>query len=160
MDSLLIGVLIAQCYLSGVLDKIFKQRQGILFLLLTISFLLLFFIKGSEKFGGTYIHSILALLYGTVLVIVLMLNKNNFIIKALSSALMSFVARISYMIYLTHQIFSGLLHQFVLNQDPYINDYEDAIVTVFALIATLLFSIISYYSLEKPILNLGKKYKY
>lgn len=162
MDSLLLGVLIAYYHLNGDLVKTFKEKQKTLLFFLIILFILIFIcrITGKAGIGGIFIHSILALFYGTLIVLTLVMNNNSLFKVILSNTFMSFFAKISYMIYLTHQIFSGLFHQLILNQAPQINNYKDIMVTLSALSATILFSSISYYYFEKPIINLGQKYKF
>ena len=163
MDSLFLGVLIAYYYLNGTIEKIFKQRKRLLLLLLTISLLSLYLTDQRTNLwgiGGVYFHSLLALFYGTLLVLVLVADKNSLFIKALSNPFMSFIARISYMVYLTHDIFLGIFHQLILKNWPQINNYKSFLVTLLALITTIIFSTISYYVFEKPILSFGKKYKY
>jgi len=160
MDSLLIGVLIAHYHFNERLKIIFNKNQIILYFFIIFCFIALFVCGGRESMGGIFIHSILTLLYGSILVLVLTTEKNNFLIQFLSNSVMSYIARISYMIYLTHQVFNGLFHQLILNHYPQINNYKDVFVTLLALITTILFSTISYYSFEKPILSFGKKFNY
>ncbi len=163
MDALLIGVLIAYYHLNGTLEKRFTNRQYILILIIFLLFILLYadgVRKGGETVGDTFIHSILAILYASFVVLVLTLRKDSRIIRLLSSKPLSFIAKISYMMYLVHQVFSGLLHEGILKQSPQINNFTDASVTLIALFATISFSALSYRYFEKPILQLGKRYKY
>lgn len=159
MDSLSLGILIAYYHLNGAVDKVFKDKKKILLMMLIILFLAPFFIygkSGAEKVGETFIHSILALTYGILILLVLVLDKSSF----LSSSFMSFFARISYMMYLTHELFLGLLYQLILNLPPHIIDVKSSLITLMALIATIVFSTVSYYFFEKPILTIGKRYHY
>jgi peptidoglycan/LPS O-acetylase OafA/YrhL len=85
MDSLLIGVLIAYYYLNGSLQKTFENKGAFLLkLLAAFIFLLLcslvLFIKGigKEGIGGVFTHSILACIYGTLLIFVLV-NNHSFL---------------------------------------------------------------------------------
>lgn len=159
MDSLLIGVLIAYYYLNGKLEIFFKEKQGILVSLLVILFFLMLFYAGLPvPIGGVIIHSILALFYGVLIVLAITLNPNNTFNRILSAGFLSFFAKISFMMYLTHQIFSGLFHELILNQDPQINNYRDFLVTMLSLLTTIFFSTISYYYFERPIINWGNKY--
>ncbi|MGP8215784.1 MAG: acyltransferase family protein [Bacteroidia bacterium] len=160
MDSLLMGVLIAHYFINGDLQKFFYKKVSVLVFLILILFIALIIISKSESYGGIFIHSILALLYGALLIIVLSLEGKSLFIRILSHSSMLFVAKISYMIYLTHQLFSGFFHQILLHQNPKINCCNDAVVTLLALIVTVLFSAGSYYYFEKPILEFGKKYEY
>jgi peptidoglycan/LPS O-acetylase OafA/YrhL len=164
MDSLLMGVLIAHYHLKGSLEKTFRNRRtGLLAVMLTCFVSL--FLAGAGKpmagIGGVYIHTLLTLLYGTFLILVLTGNPNSSFIKGLSTPFMSFIARISYMIYLSHQVISGLLHELILHRHtPQMNNLNGFLVTVLSLITTIAFSTLSYYFFEKPILSIGKKYVY
>lgn len=164
MDSLSLGVLIAYFHLNGSLEKMVQRRKGILIFFWIILFLSLYFIKEEKSslsgIGGVFIHTVLALFYGIFIVLAVTSAENSFLVKALSKTWMSFIARISYMIYLTHQVFLGLLQQLILNQYPKISNYKEILVTILALVTTILFSAFSYYYFEKPILNIGKKFKY
>lgn len=160
MDSLFTGVLIAYFHLNGIIEKKLKGKQKFMLLTLAIFFILIFICGNIETLGGVCIHSVLTLFYGTILISVLVLNKNSIVSRVLSSSFLSFFSRISFMIYLSHQVFSGLLHGKILHQTPQINNYKDGLVTLLALVITIAFSGLSYHYYEKPILSLGKKYKY
>jgi peptidoglycan/LPS O-acetylase OafA/YrhL len=160
MDSLLFGVLVAYYHLNGSIERWFSDKQNILKGLLIVSFGLMFFVGHYEDMGGIFIHSALTLFYGTLLIFVLVAKQDSLFIKILSSSPMTFMAKISYMVYLTHQIFSGILHQLILKQSPQIDNYKSALVTISALIITIVFSTISFYIFEKPMLSIGKKFNY
>jgi len=163
MDSLLIGVLIAYYHLNGFIDSYLKPRVNLVSILFVIVFAITFFageLGLNINLGTRFIHSLLALLYGILIVLVLILNESNLFIKILSGKGMLFIAKVSYMVYLTHQIFSGLLHQYFLEQHPRIRNVEDFKITLLALFATIVFSTLSYYLFEKPILRFGKKLNY
>jgi peptidoglycan/LPS O-acetylase OafA/YrhL len=162
MDSLLIGVLIAHYHLKGTLKKKLNNKETPLSFLLAICFIVLLIcgkITGYPGCGAALLHSILMVFYGLLLVIVLIANTKSYFIRFLSNPVMSFIARISFMIYLTHQIFNQLLHQMILHTTlPGMTNFNGVLVTLLSLITTLLFSTISYYSFESPMLNIGKKY--
>lgn len=163
MDSLLIGVLIAYYHLNGTLKNKFKNKETMLFISLALCFVGLIIcgkITGYPSCGQAVVHSILVVFYGLVMVIVLTVNKNNLFIRFLSNPVMSFIARISYMVYLSHEIIDGLLHQAILHSAlPEIKNLNGALVTLLSVIATFSFSAVSYYTFERPLLNIGKKYK-
>ncbi len=163
MDSLLIGVLVAYYHLNGTLKKKLGSRETTKFISLAASFIALLICGRFVDYPGCghpLLHTILMIFYGLLLISVLIADKDTLYIKFLSNPFMSFIARISYMIYLTHQIFNGLLHQAILHKAiPAMVDLNGVLVTILSLITTLAFSTISYYYFEKPLLNLGKKYK-
>jgi len=161
MDSLLSGVLIAYFYLNGSLIKFFSGKQKYLIAVLVALFIFIFNYKRLDylRFGGVYIQALLVFFYSMSLVF-LLTNTNKFLQSLFSNSIMSFIAKISYMLYLTHQIFSGLLHQLILNQSPQLNNYNDIAVTLLSLIVTIVFCTVSYKLLESPFINFGKRYKF
>ena len=163
MDALALGVLIAYYYLNGAIEKLFSRRKWVLLLLLILACAALYFINENgnlNQIGGTYIHSVLALLYGTLLVLVLVANEKSFLQKSFPLLLCHLLHAFHTMMYLTHQIILGLLQQIILKEGFQILDYKGVLVSLLAMLATILFSTISYYAFEKPMLNLGKKYSY
>lgn len=162
MDTLLLGVLIAYYYLNGNIEKYFSNKQHVLLALLVLLCVAVFFCttRLNEGIGGVYIHSVLAALYGLLLILALTLKEGNKLDKFLSAKWLAFLARLSFMIYLTHQIFSGLFHELLLYQQPQLNSLKDVAVTALALLVTILFSAASYRWFEQPLLKLGKKNRY
>ena len=163
IDALLLGALIAYYHLKGELEKWLKGQQKFLYAVFVLS-LCGVFICGAqpngESIGGIWIHSLLALFYGSLFTITLMLKETSVFSKFLSSKPLAFIAKISFMVYLTHQLFSGLMHRLILNQDPQLTNTNDVLVTLFALLITFLFSAISYRFFEKPFLNFSKRFNY
>jgi peptidoglycan/LPS O-acetylase OafA/YrhL len=159
MDALLIGVLIAHFHLKQQIDTFFGTKiKQLEWILLTLSLIILL-IKMLFKvtLGGVVIHSFLAIFYATLLIYILVIKPQNSIYRVLSHPFLVFMGKISYTFYLTHQVFNGLLHQFILHQSPQINNLKDVFVTTFALITTFCFSAISYVYFEKPLLLLNRK---
>lgn len=162
MDSLLIGVIIAYYHLNGTIDRLFKKEIKALIGALAIIFVLLMALvlfSDAERIGGVFNHFLYAVFYGLLLILVIV-SENNILSKFLSLPILGFLSKISYMIYLTHQIFNGILHQAMLNQAPQINNFNDAKVTLIALGATICFSALSYYTMERPIMKIGQKFQY
>ena len=162
MDALLIGVVIAHLYLNGKLQEYFSKEKNLLLYMagiLLIAIVTLVVFGEMEKTGGVYNHSLLGIFYGLILIYVLVAGDNK-INQFLSIKIFSFLAKISYMVYLTHQIFTGLLHEIFADQRPQINNSKDAMITVASLVLTIAFSALSYYLFESPLMKLGRKYKY
>ena len=66
----------------------------------------------------------------------------------------------SYAIYMFHQIVSGLLHGLIFGREPLIRGPSGALVTLAALLTTLLLSWLSFRFLESPILRFGHCFRY
>lgn len=163
MDALLAGALIAYLYLSNDLFNWFAHSKKLLVVILFLSLATIFFYGYYMNRGGigdVMFHSLLMLFYSTLLILVLVLNSQNLFLKLLSTPVMNWLAEMSFMIYLTHQIFSGLCHQLLLHQTPKLSNMNDVLVTLLALVLTLTFSRLSYLYFERPILNYSKKFSY
>jgi peptidoglycan/LPS O-acetylase OafA/YrhL len=159
MDGLLIGVLIAYFHLNGRINAFFSAKTKELEwgLLTQILIILLFKAVFKVNLGGVVIHSLLASFYGTLLIYTLVIKPQNSIYRVLSHPFSVFIGKISYTFYLTHQVFNGLWHKFILHQSPQISNAKDVFVTLLALITTYCFSAISYVYFEKPLLLLNRK---
>ncbi len=163
MDALLMGTMLAYFDLKGDLVRYFRGKQKLLYLILTLMLVCIFICFKAiptEGFGGIYIHSYLVIFYGTLFILTLSSDAGTYLIQFLSNSLMAFIAKLSFMIYLSHQLFSGLLHQLILNQEPQLRNYKDLGVTSLALVMTIIFSSLSYRYFEKPILNYAKRFTY
>jgi peptidoglycan/LPS O-acetylase OafA/YrhL len=67
---------------------------------------------------------------------------------------------ISYCVYLIHQPISGLFHWLLRGGEPMIQKPSDAVVTLLALVVTLIVAKISWDHFEKPMLKLGHRHSY
>ncbi len=163
MDGLLLGVLIAHQYIKGNIGLWFGQKQKLLAAGILLTFAASFILTwqpGGGAIGGVLVHSLLGLLYGQLLVLAIISPPQSRLYKTLSCQPLLFIAKLSFMIYLTHQIFSGLVHGLWLQQEPQINNGNDAMATGLALVLTLLFSSITYHTFEKRLMEFGKKFRY
>jgi peptidoglycan/LPS O-acetylase OafA/YrhL len=70
------------------------------------------------------------------------------------------LGRYSYAIYMFHQLISGLLHGWILKQEPLIRNWQGALTTLAALLATLALAWLSFRFLESPFLKLGQRFRY
>ena len=134
-----------------------------LFVIGIASIVIMFLIKntlnGRIGIGHPLLHTSFLFLYGSLIVYTITQPLNAFG-KFLSNPVFKHVAKVSYMIYLTHQIFSGMFHMWFFTFYPQMRDLESIGVTLLSLAATFTFATISYKYFEGPILGLGKKYIY
>lgn len=162
MDALLTGVLIAYYYLNGWLEETLGKHRRFLAWFTFASFC--FVITAVYSADGTYIgkmlvHSMYAAFYGLLLVMVL-INRSGATQRIFGNKTLGFIGKISYSIYLFHQVFLGIFYRLMANKFPYIDSAKDVLITIIALTATIAFSTLTHYVLEKPLQNIGKKYSY
>ena len=115
---------------------------------------LIFFPTHESRILGSYHPSFLTLLpvLGTCLII-WFANQTNFIIRILKSSFFVFIGLISYSLYLWHfpiYSFSNYIDFFNSNN----------IDKIFLILITFLFSILSYFFIEKPARNKKFKFRY
>lgn len=67
---------------------------------------------------------------------------------------------ISYGVYLFHQTVSGLVHGLTGKPVPVMASGTDVVATLLALVLTVVLATLSYYFLEKPIIDYGHRFRY
>lgn len=158
MDSLLVGVLIGWLNLRDLTTVNHRWLLAITSGLL-LSILVLVFQTDFEKTGGVLNHSLLALFFGVFLL--LSLNARGLIHRILVFPPLTHLGKISYMVYLTHQIFNGTLHGlYKSGAAPSINERADVVLVILAFTACIAFCSLSYRYFERPILSLGTGIQY
>jgi peptidoglycan/LPS O-acetylase OafA/YrhL len=159
MDSLFIGSLIAYFYYYNLYnqpaDKI--RKFSLCLLLLIIPFFILIKIKYNLHIGSPLLHTLLAFIYGLV-VLYALLSKINTQKKIIYKYIITPLAKLSYMVYLIHEIVLSLCHQIFLNQKPEIYNFSTFAITIFSLFLTLLFSLFFYKWVESPLIRYSKNF--
>lgn len=165
MDALLMGALIAYYHSNGTIDKVLSAHKKFLgwATLLVFGVLMVLVFEGSAKNTGAILnHSLYAVLYGLIIINVLVQqNTSAFFSKLLANPVLRFIGKVSYSIYLFHEVFLLLLTKLINNKDlPWIESKSDVWITFLAFACTLAFSALLYFALEKPMQKIGKRYQY
>lgn len=158
MDSLLTGVFLGWLHLQG---KAKIKYQYLLTFSLVVLVIIQLLVNRSdfEKTGGVLNHSMLAVFFGAVLLMAI--NAKGILEKALTIKPLIHIGRISYMMYLTHQIFNGLFHGFYKNgAAPSIENITDVTLTLLAFATCVIFCTLSFIYFEKPIINIGHRFNF
>ncbi len=163
-DALFLGVLGALALRNETLHEWLKQRLNWIRTTILLGGLLLFALlvknQGSASrgmsFGG---YTILAVVSLAVIMLAL-LSSNRLTSRVFSNRYLVWLGTISYGVYLFHQPISGLLHTMLLRQPPHIADYKSGLVTLLAIITTLIVAVISSRLFEQPIVRYGQRVRY
>jgi len=87
-------------------------------------------------------------------------EQRGFISTLCGSAFLQQLGMISYGVYLLHQPVSGLLHGCFFGKNPAMNDGSGALVTLLALVLTIVLAKLSFTFFEKPLIGLGHRLHY
>ena len=158
MDSLFVGGSIALFYFNNYLNLSVNTIRRIL--IGSICFIAPTFVylkwKLNLQIGSPLIHSLLSLIYGIVILYVL--SQNFTLQNKYLKYIFIFFAKLSYPIYLFHEVILSLSHQFIFDSKPVNKDLNSLLVTIISLMTTILLSFFIYKLVEKPIIKYGKKF--
>lgn len=163
MDALLVGALIAYYYQNGSINTWIAPHRRTLSLITVLVFgimLALAFEGSGKNTGGIINHSLYALLYGLI-VINILVQQGGIFMRVLANPVLRYIGKISYSIYLFHQVIFLMLTKTLLNKDvPWLETSNDVWVTVLAFACTIAFSSLLYFTVEKPTQKIGKRFAY
>jgi peptidoglycan/LPS O-acetylase OafA/YrhL len=163
-DSLVLGVLGAWLVRQPDIVKELKESPWVLndSLLVSGTGMIIFsYIKlpPGSLLSNTIGLPLIATFY-FIFIMFCVINTNTFLNRILCSKILRGLGFISYCIYLTHLVFLGLCHAFILKHIPQNNDFTDTAVTLLALFLTLIVSAISWRFFEKPLSGYSHRLKY
>lgn len=158
LDSLFSGAFLALIYFNFK-SELFLNKKLINILFAVLFIFGLVFIFGFKRFnmGGTIIHAYFSIFY-TFLILVSLTKSIKSISKVFSSSVLKYIGKLSYSIYLWHQFSIFLIFEFVLNKYPILNTSFDFVFVLISLFLTWILANISYFLIEKPFLEMRKKY--
>jgi peptidoglycan/LPS O-acetylase OafA/YrhL len=161
LDALFVGVLLAWVYLRGGLasGKIHSRRvlwAALLLLLLLYTYIAL----TGASLGNAWLHTLLTLFYGCLMVFAIANANNQRVNRYLANKVVRFIARISYSLYIWHQVCNGLVHAWLKNSEPNTQTFTDVLIAIMGIALTFLIATGSYYLLEKPLLRYAKKFDF
>lgn len=159
MDSPMIGLLLAWLHQKSDFRNWMKHHVGYLWIIL--GGLLLasagLYVKSEP---GIFGHTLLGLLFG-LFVAIAIYGDTPLLKRILTNKFLVEMGRVSYFMYLFHQLVNGLLHLVLLHQQsPVLDSYRAILVTAGAFLLTYLLAVVSFKYFEKPLINLGHQYRY
>jgi len=163
-DSLLMGALLAYAvrrrdFADAVASKRWLLRATLGVLLIGNALLCTSAMANWSETGGAFVHFWLALFYSALLLLALV-DTGGWLGRVLRNRALVWLGSVSYGVYMFHQIVLGFLHGTVGHAAPVLRDSRDALMTVAALLATLLLAALSYYGMERRIVHWGHHFRY
>jgi peptidoglycan/LPS O-acetylase OafA/YrhL len=159
-DALMSGVLLAWLVRrNGFLELTQKYCKLIItafFVLLLLIAYLTFLVTQS---GDVFNHFVFALFY-TLFILLVLIYQGSPQVGFLRSPLLTWLGARSYGIYLFHQGISATVHVLNGHYPPRISNSGDAMITLSALIITLVLAELSFRYYESPLIKLGHKLRY
>lgn len=161
-DALLLGTLCA--WLVRNTPQTLARNTSVLYVLFVILLLgtALIAIRGNPLFSVGWAelnYTWLALLYACLLLIVVT-STHGAIKSIVTNIIFRKLGVIAYGVYLFHQGVNGLSHWAFSKQDTNIHNMNDLLVTIFALVLTLLLASVSWSYFEKPLIEKGHRFRY
>lgn len=152
LDGLLVGVSIAAIFhfLPTIWNKIEKWGNWlVLFSLIVFTTVLIFFGDNLTFKDSVFVFPIVD--FGFGILVIAALSKKSFLYKWQSSAT-TFLANISYALYLIHKIVIHLVHHFFANTSISAN-----LLMLCSLIASIIVAFLMHVCIEKPFMRLRNK---
>jgi len=159
MDALFIGVLIAIYNSENTFKNLICKYKKHLQITLIVSIFLFFGYTIHHKMGGD-LHTISLVILTIIFVLILTNSIPIYFSRFLESKFCSHVSKITFMLYLLHQIILGIIFQLVNNSEPKLSNLNEFLIMLLSLFLTIVFSIFTYFLFENRINLVGKKIKY
>jgi peptidoglycan/LPS O-acetylase OafA/YrhL len=157
-DSLLSGALLAVFVRWHPFVQVVRQRRTLVFSVFFCLLGLASVMVIRPKIFGPFDHSILAALY-TVFILIAFTGFEP-VCAVLRWPVLIWFGQLSYGIYLFHQPVSGLLHALLRRDEPRIQSFVDAGITMAAFVITMVLAMLSFRYFEGPILQIGHRFRY
>ena len=166
-DGLLIGVLAAFLLRQESFTRFIKAHHYYLHTIMALvagsliglNFFHLPAVLSTGYFMSTYGYTLVDFCFAGLLISVLT-NQNGWINRRLRSRWLQQLGLISYGLYLIHLPVLGLAHGIAFRQTPRIANGTELVVTLIALIISMLIAAVSWEILEQPILKWGRSFYY
>ena len=158
-DSLLAGGALAILIRWDVFSTVVSRYRQSLLPLLSVLLVGIGAMSFWPKHFGVINHLWLASFY-SLLILFALFHSEHFTVKWLQFPVLIYLGRLSYGIYIFHQIVNGLLHGFISGGAPKIVTATDGMVTLLAVVTTVIAADISYRFIEKPMIAIGHTKRY
>jgi peptidoglycan/LPS O-acetylase OafA/YrhL len=155
VDTLFLGVVLAVMKKEGRhYIKIFYSKYFIFFLFVTLISIYLFVSKSIN-------HTIISFGFFYIVLYSFDYNQKNIISKLLFSPMLSFVGKLSFFIYLFHQLINGLFFYFMQKgQVPNLNTLQSYLIEITSISFTIYLAYLSSIYYEGLFIKYGQKFKF
>ena len=158
-DTLLSGACLAVLVRSHIFVSTVQRYKGILLGLFLILLVVVAFRATRPAPLGPLEQCWLTGLYVSF-VLIAFVDTQPLIGRVLRLPSLVWFGQRSYGLYMFHEGISGLCHGWLRNTEPQIHTLSDSMVTLLALVATLVLAELSFRLFENPILEYGHKFRY
>ena len=163
-DALLLGVLGAYALQQPNIHQRLQARIPLIRGIIAAAALVLLVLLGLRQGIGSFAmgaggYTVLAVL-SLGIVLLALVSEGGRTQQLFRQPVLVWLGTISYGIYLLHQPVSGALHGYLRHQSPRIATASDAVVTVLALMSTLLLAAASARFFEGPFIAAGQRLRY
>jgi peptidoglycan/LPS O-acetylase OafA/YrhL len=137
---------------------LFKNLKSVKYLTVFLILVSVVLYKYSDV--DVFNHSIISTIFGFTIFIIVH-TESGFVFKFTTSKVLVFLGGISYFVYLYHLLILHVFHFIFLNHSaPQMKTVADCLLTISALFTTILFAMVSFRFLERPLIAWSHKFKY
>ena len=163
MDTLAFGVLAALLWRNDQFREHLASRERMFNMVCIVlglgAFCLLVWWPKQATMTSTIGYTWLAMLYAVYLLSVLN-RPDHLLAKWLRMSWLRSLGRVSYCIYIIHQVVDTVLHSVLLKSSPRVSTTGSAAVTLLAVLVTYVVARLSWEFFEQPLLKRGYRFKY
>jgi peptidoglycan/LPS O-acetylase OafA/YrhL len=160
LEGISLGILCAaliQC--ESVLSFLKRELRLLSLVLIAWAFVFFLLVLRGPGFLGISEPTVLACGCSS-LVVFAVAGSGSLLLAPLRFSWLRYLARISFGVYLFHQLFSGLVFGFYKGSGPTMRDGEDTVLAVVAFLLTIAFSDAHYRFIECPCMRRGASMSY
>jgi peptidoglycan/LPS O-acetylase OafA/YrhL len=159
IDAPVMGFLIAYLLQNEKIKIfVFKNLKSVKYLTVFLILVSVVLYKYSDV--DVFNHSMISTIFGFVILIIIH-TESGFVFKFTTSKVLVFFVGISYFVYLYHLLILHVFHFILLNHSaPQMKTVADCLLTISALFTFVLFAMVSFGFLERPLIAWSHKFKY
>lgn len=159
LDALFLGSLLAVVFRTPKLLDTLKSH--LVWIKVAFGSLLLYLVYNvmTGPMGALDNLFTFALFYAT-LIFLSIVDNTSFLARFFRSAPLMNIGRVSYGIYIFHQLVNGILHDLLFKRPPSFQDFSTVLTTLLAILVTYLLAQVTFRAFEKRFIAIGHKYRY